>query len=1527
MERLGTNLKETFDIIYLKGRRKIMKNNKIFMVLCCLGSMLLTNAVWAEREYPLPIRQYQTGSQWEGQRLVTSKPGRYEIVDSYKATSLANCEAQFAADNQEWSGKYGVRCVLADYCDANNDNHPQMSEIRAAWDWHYYILYSNNIPCGPRYNAPRKEDGCACVVHHGPYIDGAQENDILFYPTAGLDWAGASETQERNYHVATAFFTELWPQYGLNSPFHVAYCYEGMSFSQHDNEIISKPRNQTTNDDLGNVPFWNPGSICTEIFDNRAVINLEGWEMDCPACNNWADIGDCCCPLIWVDRRDWDNINVAHEMMNMGGDYYVPRYRPTTTEGRFYGNFAVPKTKVTAGTGIRDEHNWSSVGGVWAYATNTSVINPSQLQARRDKMWDVAGKSGQDPDAPYDYNFGGYTEYVKQSGCSQTMGDTLHAVGQLTICQGYNATYVPECVLEGMSYALFDDFYQFCANIEGLNDVQTVLCTDQQDENYCKRMASSITFGFMNIDRLDQGVWNDHLQITMPPPKVVSGVTSPADLWDRLFSLPGDMCGPLMTGDPAFFEIYDENDNPINCSGIVGKRCQCNYGSGYCWCNTEFDNWCELEWYNNCDGCDEGCQFLGGIPPDGNPSGDPDCFSQDSNCRDANPSHGKPVPCGNGRCDAHAGESYDNCPDDCYVMALEQCCFDNCATTCRNSPSVWVTTADYFGCMHTCGEAYCSWLEGNEACDTVGNIGYCGDGECSYLKNCDNCPWDCPTCPPVLPPPHEISLEECCGVECYNDCDQTPELWAVTGNWLDCLYFCSMSMCSSYAQTCDEIVAIIPECGDGGCWGSGENCHNCPQECGDCCGNNMCDWYWGESNDTCPQDCEVCYPNGTCDPVETHSTCPADCPECKIHSDCMDGEPCTDDRCNDGTCTYTAITGSCDDGFDCNGADTCSAGVCVHEYPDRCPTSCNGIVVNSSDYSDIDTVTGEPDNYPPGRCGGPDNGSDFCYSWTPTVSGIHEIDTCNAITNFDTVLTIWDSNGHNVLGCNDNYDLDCGNGGSKIFFDADAGTTYTIVIDGWDLYPECDPPVCYMNFYLDIKPPCTTDADCYDGRWCNGVDSCTSQGYCIHEFPTGNRCENRTDNRLSCDEPDETCRVCNSNNDCDDGNPCTDDSCYGIFEARWCSNQPDYSLNGSSCTTTSGTGTCSNGECDIENPANPVLKSIQFPTLQCTSDDECNDGNVCTDDICDIETGICIKTANTASCSDHLWCTGTDTCSNESCSNHQYPSGNPCPSGESCVEGASSYTCEGGCDPGCGSRECGPDPNGCNTTCGSGCTGDQVCNDGVCEDPSASGCTVISGGGLFQGNTANQSDDYTGTGGNSCDGHPARDYCYEWTPSVSGVHNLSLCNGGTFNDTVLMVWDETSTNQLACDDDGLMLWPVRNTSLLSTAGIWMRMTVWVISTCTLRLREVVRLVVTPTATPEKTALIVPVTVRVREDRSAIMKAVVLPTQMSVVPMAVVVNIRLARQEKAATTAPACLLAVLAVMVVSILVKNAMMATP
>jgi hypothetical protein len=63
-------------------------------------------------------------------------------------------------------------------------------------------------------------------------------------------------------------------------------------------------------------------------------------------------------------------------------------------------------------------------------------------------------------------------------------------------------------------------------------------------------------------------------------------------------------------------------------------------------------------------------------------------------------------------------------------------------------------------------------------------------------------------------------------------------------------------------------------------------------------------------------------------------------PRCTSNSDCFDdGNPCTDEVCNDAEsglgdssgCSHDPNTNTCDDGLFCNGADTCAAGSCRHE--------------------------------------------------------------------------------------------------------------------------------------------------------------------------------------------------------------------------------------------------------------------------------------------------------------------------------------------------------------------------------------------------------------------------------------------------------------------------------------------------------------------------------------------------------------------------------------------------------------------
>src|SRR5439155_908789 len=100
--------------------------------------------------------------------------------------------------------------------------------------------------------------------------------------------------------------------------------------------------------------------------------------------------------------------------------------------------------------------------------------------------------------------------------------------------------------------------------------------------------------------------------------------------------------------------------------------------------------------------------------------------------------------------------------------------------------------------------------------------------------------------------------------------------------------------------------------------------------------------------------------------------------------------------------------------------------------------------------------------------------------------------------------------------------------------------------------------------------------------------------------------------------------------DCNDGNPCTTDSCDPRLGC-----QHTNAANGTSCpdgTLCNGAETCQNGTCTGGTPLN------------------CDDGNPCTSDACDPVFG-CTHTAalNGTSCADGNLCNGNETCQNGSC--------------------------------------------------------------------------------------------------------------------------------------------------------------------------------------------------------------------------------------------------------------------------------------
>src|SRR5207244_3656749 len=134
---------------------------------------------------------------------------------------------------------------------------------------------------------------------------------------------------------------------------------------------------------------------------------------------------------------------------------------------------------------------------------------------------------------------------------------------------------------------------------------------------------------------------------------------------------------------------------------------------------------------------------------------------------------------------------------------------------------------------------------------------------------------------------------------------------------------------------------------------------------------------------------------------------------------------------------------------------------------------------------------------------------------------------------------------------------------------------------------------------------------------------------------------------------------------CDDGNPCTDDSCNPL---TGCVHTPNTAPCDDLDACTTG-DTCAGGRC-VGTPrscddGNLCTADACRPETGCRPTPHtapCDDGDPCTDDTCDSRTG-CGHTLNTGPCDDGDACTTGDTCADGTCAGHGRlgcDDGNPC---------------------------------------------------------------------------------------------------------------------------------------------------------------------------------------------------------------------------------------------------------------------------
>jgi hypothetical protein len=300
-------------------------------------------------------------------------------------------------------------------------------------------------------------------------------------------------------------------------------------------------------------------------------------------------------------------------------------------------------------------------------------------------------------------------------------------------------------------------------------------------------------------------------------------------------------------------------------------------------------------------------------------------------------------------------------------------------------------------------------------------------------------------------------------------------------------------------------------------------------------------------------------------------------------------------------------------------------------------------------------------------------------------------------------------------------DLEAGDGGCAIC-DASSPFQLTPIADG----DSCSDKNSCTEDDICVAGLCTGNfVDCDDGDPCSD-DSCDPASGCLSTAASGATCGGNG----TCITPgycvDGECEG-EEEVDCDDGNDCTADSCDAD---EGCTYAPLDGLpcdDGDTCT---GGDTCAEDYCE----AGPELT-------------DCNDGNECTADLCHPVSGCyhelndnpCCDDAGVNVCDDGNWCT-TDSCDSDSgeCfyDNNDFKcnDGDPCTAPDSCAGGGCAgppADCDDGnpctddsCDAEEGCVHVGLDEGACDD--GLECSTGDSCSGGECvADLSGCGCQPV----------------------------------------------------------------------------------------------------------------------------------------------------------------------------------------------------------
>ncbi len=226
---------------------------------------------------------------------------------------------------------------------------------------------------------------------------------------------------------------------------------------------------------------------------------------------------------------------------------------------------------------------------------------------------------------------------------------------------------------------------------------------------------------------------------------------------------------------------------------------------------------------------------------------------------------------------------------------------------------------------------------------------------------------------------------------------------------------------------------------------------------------------------------------------------------CAADKDCDDGNPCTDDDCIADVCAFTNNTLSCEDATFCNGAETCADGACLAGEPPDCD---DGIAcTNDSCNEATDSCNNVADD-------------DNCYNWVYCDGE----ETCDAVIGClaGTAIDCDDGVGCTDDECNESADA-CTNVANNAHCD---DGTYCNGAETCDAVLGCragaaidcdDGVACTDDSCNETTVSCdhvVVDANCDDGAFCNGVETCDGILGCqagTNPCPAGTTCDEDND--------------------------------------------------------------------------------------------------------------------------------------------------------------------------------------------------------------------------------------------------------------------------------------------------------------------------------------------------------------------------------------------------------------------------------